>query len=48
MYLSLFLILGGNVTPASNKGWEFSLALFFLDNVFVKTFFVIPYNSGQI
>jgi len=32
---------------ASNKGWRLSLALFLLLMLFVKTFFVVPYNSGQ-
>jgi len=46
--LSLFLILAGNTPPRIQLGMETLLGSLFVVDVFVKTFFVIPYNCGQI
>jgi len=46
-YLSLFFILDGNVPPHIQSGMEILLGPLFVVDIFVKTFFVIPCNSGQ-
>ena len=46
-YLSLFLILVGNIPPRIQQGMETLLGPLFVVDVFVKTFFAVSYNSGQ-
>jgi len=46
-YLSLFLFLVGNIPPHIQSGMDTLLGPLFVVEVFVKTFFVDPYNSDQ-
>jgi len=46
-YLSLFLILGGDIPPHIPEGMETLLGSLFVVGVFVKNIFVVPYNRGQ-
>ena len=46
-YLSLLLILGGNIPPCIEYGMETLLGPLFVVNVFTNTFFVVPYDSGN-